>query len=59
MLPGLLLVMLAFLNVGGLIALVLQLGRGEWVAALGSLAFVVLFDLLGIWLLREARGGGE
>lgn len=59
MLPGLLLVMLAFLNVGGLIALVLQLGRGEWMAALGSLAFVVLFDLLGVSLLREARGGGE
>ncbi|MDL2344998.1 hypothetical protein QOL99_12675 [Deinococcus sp. MIMF12] len=55
--PGLLLAMLAFLNVGGLIALVLQVGRGEWVAALGSLAFVVLFDLLGVWLLREARGG--
>lgn len=59
MLVGLLLVLLALLNVGGLMALVLQLGRGEWAAALGTLAFVLLFDLLGAWLLREAREGGE
>lgn len=55
---GLLVALLVLFNVGGLLALVLQFGRGEWRAALGSLAFVVVFDLLGVWLLRQARGSG-
>ena len=58
MLPGLLVTLLALLNVGGLIALVLQFGRGEWLPGLGSLAMVVLLDGVGFWLLRELRENG-
>lgn len=55
---ALLVTLLVLFNMGGLLALVLQLGRGEHRAALGSLAFLVVFDLLGVWLLRQARGSG-
>lgn len=51
--------LLVALNLGSVMALVWQLGRGEWTAALGSLLFVVTFDLMGFWLLRQARAGGD
>ncbi|WP_162472463.1 MULTISPECIES: hypothetical protein [Deinococcus] len=54
---ALLITLLVTLNLGGGMALVWQLGRGEWTAALGSLLFVVAFNLLGVWLLRAAREG--
>ncbi|GAA5532456.1 hypothetical protein [Deinococcus aluminii] len=58
MLPGLLIALLALLNLGGLASSLLQLGRGEWLPGLGSLALVALFDAVGFWLLRELRGEG-
>lgn len=56
--PGLLVILLVLLNVGGLSALVFQFGRGEWLPGLGSLATVALLDALGFWLLRELRENG-
>ncbi|GBF04373.1 hypothetical protein DAERI_010545 [Deinococcus aerius] len=58
MLPGLLALLLALLNLGGLASVFLHLGRGEWRPALGSLAVVVLLDVVGFWLLRELRENG-
>lgn len=58
MLPGLLVALLALLNLGGLASVWLQFGRGEWLASLGSLTMMALLDVLGFWLLRELRENG-
>ncbi len=58
MLPSLLMALLVLLNLGGLASSFLQVGRGEWLPALGSLALVALFDVVGFWLLRELRENG-
>ncbi len=58
MLPGLLVALLVLLNLGGLASGFLQVGRGEWWSALGSLVLVGLFDMVGFWLLRELRENG-
>ncbi|UQN05984.1 hypothetical protein [Deinococcus sp. QL22] len=58
MLPGLLLVLLISLNLGGLFSIIMQFGRGEIWAALGSLAFVLALNALGFWILRELRENG-
>jgi hypothetical protein len=57
-LSGLLLVMLVSLNLGGLFSIIMQFGRGELWAALGSVVFVVGLDALGFWILRELRENG-
>lgn len=51
---GLLVVLLALLNVGGIIAIVLGIGRGEprWIT---DLVMLVLLDAVGFTLLRAAR----
>ncbi|MDB5046682.1 MAG: hypothetical protein JWQ08_2732 [Deinococcus sp.] len=58
MLPGLLLVLLVSLNLGGLFSIIMQCGRGEFWAALGSLIFVLGLNALGFWILRELRENG-
>lgn len=58
MLPGLLLVLLISLNLGGLFSIIMQFGRGEIWAALGSLVFVLGLNALGFWILREMRENG-
>ncbi|WP_019584764.1 hypothetical protein [Deinococcus apachensis] len=58
MLPGLLVALLALLNLGGLASVFLHAGRGEWLPALGSLAVVALLDVVGFRLLRELRENG-
>lgn len=55
---ALLIMMLALLNVGGLISLVLDLGAGHWGRVLSSLALLISLDLLGFWLLRGMREDG-
>ncbi|WP_168733499.1 hypothetical protein [Deinococcus sp. Arct2-2] len=58
MLPGLLLVLLVSLNLGGLFSIIMQFGRGEIWAALGSVLFVLGLNALGFWILREMRENG-
>ncbi|MFB9992255.1 hypothetical protein ACFFLM_09805 [Deinococcus oregonensis] len=58
MLPGLLVVLLVSLNLGGLFSIIMQFGRGEIWAALGSLGFVLGLNALGFWILRELRENG-
>lgn len=58
MLPGLLTLLLALLNLGGLASILLHVGRGEWLPALGSLAALALLDVIGFWLLRDLRENG-
>ncbi|UBV43829.1 hypothetical protein LAJ19_06340 [Deinococcus taeanensis] len=55
MLIGLLVLILMCVNVGGLISVALQFGRGEWPGALSSLVTLVLLDALGFRLLRGLR----
>jgi hypothetical protein len=55
---GLLVLMLAVLNVGGLISLILDLGAGHWGRVLSSLTLLVALNLLGFWLLRSMREDG-
>lgn len=55
---ALLIMMLALLNFGGLISLVLDLGAGHWGRVLSSLALLISLDLLGFWLLRGMREDG-
>lgn len=50
--------MLVSLNLGGLFSIIMQFGRGELWAALGSVVFVVGLDALGFWILRELRENG-
>jgi hypothetical protein len=57
-LPGLLVVLLISLNLGGLFSIIMQFGRGELWAALGSLVFVLALNALGFWILREMRENG-
>lgn len=58
MLLGLLILVLLGVNLGGIFSLSMQLGRGEWLAGLGSLLFLAVLDVLGFWLLRGLRSGG-
>lgn len=53
--PGLLITLMVLLNLGGLASVLLEFGRGEWRAGLGSLALVAALNALGFWLLRELR----
>ena len=46
--------LLVLLNIGGLVSLVLDLGRGQW-AGLWKLGAVVGLDVLGFWLVRRLR----
>lgn len=55
MVLGLLILTLVAANVGGVLSLVLQFGRGEWIAGLGTLLFLALLDVMGFWLLRGLR----
>ncbi|GAA4017147.1 hypothetical protein GCM10022631_32180 [Deinococcus rubellus] len=51
---GLMVALLVLLNVGGVIVVMLSLGRGDW-RGLGTLAWVLGLDLAGFWLLRQLR----
>ncbi|MFC6800944.1 hypothetical protein ACFQDE_03630 [Deinococcus caeni] len=53
---GLVVLMLVSVNLGGLMSVILQLGRGEWLTGLGSLATLVVVDALGFRVLRGLRG---
>ncbi|WP_199188254.1 hypothetical protein [Deinococcus arcticus] len=55
MMVGLLILVLLSVNLGGLASAVLQLGRGEWLAAAGSVVMLVLLNVLGFALLRDLR----
>ena len=46
--------LLVLLNVGGVIGVMLSLGRGDW-TGLGTLAWVLGLDVAGFWLLRQLR----
>lgn len=46
--------LLVLLNIGGVIGVMLSLGRGDW-GGLGTLAWVLGLDLAGFWLLRQLR----
>ncbi|MFC4426061.1 hypothetical protein [Deinococcus navajonensis] len=48
-----LILLLVCVNIGGLLSLVWKLSHGEWLAALGSLAMLLLLSAVGVWLLRE------
>ena len=46
--------LLALLNIGGVIVIVFNLGRGDggiW----GTLAWLLFLDAVGFWLLRQMR----
>ena len=58
MMANLLVLLLVLLNLGGLISVVFQFGRGEWLPGLGSLAVLTMLDLFGFWILREVRENG-
>lgn len=58
MLLGLLILMLISINLGGMFALIMQAGRGEWAGALSTLLFMISLDGVGFWLLRELRDRG-
>lgn len=53
MVRGLLVLVLVSLNLGGLFSVIMQFARHEWLPALGSIAFVIVLDAVGFWLLRE------
>ena len=53
---GLVVLMLLSINLGGLMSVILQLGRGEWLAGLGSLVTLIVVDALGFRVLRGLRG---
>ncbi|MBZ9749493.1 hypothetical protein K7W42_01320 [Deinococcus sp. HMF7604] len=55
MLIGLVVLVLLSVNLGGLSSAILQLGRGEWLNALGSVLMLVVLDVLGFTLLRGLR----
>lgn len=55
MLIGLLVLMLASVNLGGIFSLIMQAGRGEWSGALSSALFLAALDAAGFWLLRALR----
>lgn len=57
MLLGLLILLLLFVNLGGIFSMGLQFGRLEILAGLGTLVMLVALDALGFWLLRELREG--
>ena len=56
MLIGLVVLMLLSINLGGLMSVILQLGRGELLAGLGSLVTLIVVDALGFRVLRGLRG---
>lgn len=58
MMANLLVLLLVLLNLGGLVSVLFQFGRGEWLPGLGSLAMLALLDALGFWILRELRENG-
>ncbi|WP_181392150.1 hypothetical protein [Deinococcus irradiatisoli] len=51
---GLMVTLLILLNLGGALAVVLSLGRGDG-RALSTLTWVLLLDAAGFWLLRQLR----
>jgi hypothetical protein len=53
---GLVVLMLLSINLGGLMSVILQFGRGEWLAGLGSLGTLIVVDALGFRVLRGLRG---
>ncbi|SMB92977.1 hypothetical protein [Deinococcus hopiensis] len=58
MMANLLVLLLVLLNLGGLVSVTFQFGQGHWGPGLGSLALMILLDLLGFWILRELRENG-
>ncbi|MBZ9711676.1 MULTISPECIES: hypothetical protein [Deinococcus] len=55
MIVGLLILVLLSVNLGGLASLVLQVGRGEWLAAAGTAVMLTVLNVLGFALLRDLR----
>ncbi|GHF48546.1 hypothetical protein HNQ07_002632 [Deinococcus metalli] len=55
MLMGLLIVILASVNLGGIFSMVMQVGRGDWLAGVGSLLFLAVLDVVGFWIVRALR----
>ena len=51
----LLLVILVSVNLGGIFSAVVQIGRGDWLAGVGSLLFLALLDVVGFWIVRALR----
>ena len=58
MMASLLVLLLVLLNLGGLVSVVFQFGRGESLPGLGSLILLIVLDLFGFWILRELRENG-
>lgn len=53
-----LVVLLVLLNAGGLLSLILDLGRGQFGPALGKLLVMSVLDVVGVGLLRQLRDEG-
>lgn len=55
---GLLILVLVSVNLGGIFSMVMQSGRGDWLAGIGSLLFLAVLDVAGFWILRALREDG-
>ena len=55
MIMGLLILVLVSVNLGGIFSMVMQSGRGDWLAGIGSLLFLAVLDVAGFWILRALR----
>ncbi|MFC3833305.1 MULTISPECIES: hypothetical protein [Deinococcus] len=58
MILGLLLLILISVNLGGIFSMVMQVGRGDWLAGLGSLLLLAVLDVAGFWIVRALREEG-
>ncbi|WP_412029760.1 hypothetical protein [Deinococcus yunweiensis] len=58
MILGLLLLILVSVNLGGIFSMVMQVGRGDWLAGVGSLLLLAVLDVAGFWIVRALREEG-
>lgn len=58
MILGLLLLILVSVNLGGIFSMVMQVGRGDWLAGLGTLMLLAVLDIAGFWIVRALREEG-